>query len=145
MKDSFCEKERKRYEKLNKFQLAHRYKKVGTIVVIVTAIAMILKGIVSEPAWVKPLLQNFMILGFLLISLSKERVEDELMETLRAQSYRLAFVIGVVYSLVQPYIEYGVEYLLKEEASISFNYFQVLTFMLIVQIMFFEQSKRWNS
>jgi hypothetical protein len=139
----FCESERKRLEKMNKFQLSNRFKKIGWIVVLFAFALMIAKKFVDEPTWVKPILTNLMIVGFLLVSLAKEKVEDELIVKLRAQSYRLAFVLGVLYSLVQPYIEYAVDYLIDgDEASFGFGYFQVLLFMLLVQIMFFAQFKR---
>ena len=141
----FCEKEQRRLDKMNKFQLSNRFKRIGWVVVLVAFLLMIAKRFVDEPTWVKPVLTNMMIIGFLLISLAKETIEDELIVKLRAQSYRLAFVFGVLYSLVQPYVEYGVEYLIKSnEANISFSYFQVLIFMLVIQIMFFEQMKRMS-
>ena len=143
MKESFCESERKRLDKMNKFQLPHRFKRIGWIVVILAFALMIAKKFVDEPSWVKPVLTNLMIVGFLLISLAKEKMEDELIDKLRAQSYRLAFILGVVYSLVQPYVEYSVDSLLNQEkAEMGFSYFQVLIFMLLVQIMFFTNLKR---
>jgi hypothetical protein len=139
----FCESERKRMNWLNSFQLPNQYKKIGWYFVLLVFILMIAKKFIDEPNWIKPVLKNAMILGFLIISLSKEKIEDELITKLRAQSYRLAFVFAVVYSLVQPYIEYGVDYLFNtNEVSMGFSYFQVLIFMLVVQIGFFEQFKR---
>lgn len=144
MKESYCEKERSRLEKMYNFQLPNRFKKVGWGVVIGAFILMIVKKFVDEPSWVKPLLSNIFIIGFLIISLSKEKIEDEFIDSLRSKSYRLAFVMGVIYSVIQPYVEYGVDYLIHGEVSESgFSYFQVLVFMLIVQITFFYQLKRY--
>jgi hypothetical protein len=140
---NFCESEKKRLDKLNKFQLSNKFKRIGWTVVVIAFVLMIAKKFVDVPVWVKPILTNVMILGFLLVSLAKEKVEDELIVQLRSQSYRLAFVLGVVYSLVQPYIEYAVDYLIDgKDVSNGFSYFQVLIFMLIIQVMFFEQLKR---
>lgn len=142
----FCDNEQKRLEKLNKFQLSNSFKRIGWYVALAAFILMIVKRFVEEPAWVKPALNSLMIIGFLMVSIAKDRIEDELIVKLRAQSYRLAFVFGVLYSLVQPYIEYGVESLINSgEANMSFSYFQLLVFMLIVQIGFFEQFKRFYS
>lgn len=139
----FCESEGKRLDKMNKFQLPHRFKRIGWSVVIIAFLLMIAKKFVDEPTWVKPVLTNVMIIGFLLVSLAKEKIEDELITKLRSQSYRLAFIFGVVYSLVQPYVNYGFDVLInQEEASMDFGYFQVLIFMLLVQIMFFANLKR---
>jgi hypothetical protein len=145
MKESYCERERSKLERLNKFQLANKYKKVGYVIVIVAFALMIAKKFVDEPSWVKPILINILLLGMLIISISKEKVEDEYIDSLRSQSYRLAFVLAVVYSLVQPGVNYVVGLLLgKEEGSNEFSYFQVLFFMLVVQLMFFYQLKRFN-
>ena len=87
------------------------------------------------------------MIGFLIISISKDKIEDEYIDSLRAQSYRLAFILSVVYSLIQPLINYFVDVLLNVEPKefYDFSYFQVLFFMLVVQIMFFTQMKRFNS
>ena len=141
----FCEGERRRLDKLNNFQLPNQYKKIGWYFVLFIFLLMIAKKFVEEPTWVKPVLKNLMIIGFLVISLAKEKIEDELIVKLRSQSYRLAFILGVIYSLVQPYIEYAVDYALNSDnPTMGFSYFQVLIFMLIVQIGFFEQFKRMS-
>jgi len=143
MKDSFCEKERKRFEKLNKFQFGYKFKRVGWSIVIIAFALMIAKRFVDEPLWVKPILSNIFIIGLLMVSLSKEKVEDEFMDSLRAQSYRFAFITGVLYSLIQPYVNYSIDYLIDgDDAEVSFGYFQVLVFMLIVQVLSFHQMKR---
>ena len=54
-------------------------------------------------------------------------------------------LMAIVYSLIQPLINYVVAFALTENEELkSFNYFQVLFFMLIVQLMFFWQLKRFN-
>ena len=146
-KQTICDKERNRIEKMNKFQLAYKYKKVGIIIAITAFALMIAKKFIDEPNWVKPILSNLLLIGFLIISISKDKIEDEYIDSLRAQSYRLAFILSVIYSLIQPLVNYGVDFLLNEEpkAFYDFDYFQVLFFMLVVQIMFFTQMKRYNS
>ncbi|QMU65166.1 MAG: hypothetical protein GKR88_13270 [Flavobacteriaceae bacterium] len=145
MRKSYCEKERNRLEKLHKFQLAHKYKKVGITIAIFAFLLMIAKKFVDEPLWIKPILSNILLLGMLIISVSKEKIEDEYIDSLRSQSYRLAFVFAIIYSLIQPGINYVVTVLLgKETGANEFSYFQVLFFMLIVQLLFFNQLKRWN-
>jgi uncharacterized sodium:solute symporter family permease YidK len=86
-----------------------------------------------------------LLIGMLIISLAKDKIEDEYIDSLRSQSYRLAFIMAVVYSLVQPFINYGVGILFDANEKLEgFSYFQVLFFMLIVQLMFFYQLKRFN-
>ncbi|UAM99933.1 hypothetical protein K8354_09070 [Polaribacter litorisediminis] len=130
---------------MNKFQLGNQYKKVGYSIAIVTFLGMIGRKYVENSEWIRPILQGILLIGLLLISLAKEKIEDEFIDSLRAQSYRIAFILVIVYSLLQPLVNYGVGYLLNENEELkSFDYFQVLFFMLIVQLMVFWQLKRFN-
>lgn len=144
-KESLCERERSHIEKMNKFQLPHRLKKVGYYIAFGAFALMIAKKFFEEPAWVKPALRWALLIGMLIISLAKDKIEDEFIDSLRSQSYRLAFILAVVYSLVQPFINYGVGILFDENEKLQgFSYFQVLFFMLLVQLLFFFQLKRYN-
>ena len=144
-KQSICERERSQLEKMNKFQLGNQFKKIGFIIAIGTFMLMIGRKYIDNSEWVKPILHGVLLIGLLIISLSKEKVEDEFIDSLRSQSYRLAFVMAIVYSLVQPLINFGVGTLLNQDDELQgFSYFQVLFFMLIVQLMFFWQLKRMN-
>lgn len=146
--ESFCEKERKRIEKLNKFQLPSKWKKIGWIIFGVSIILLFARKLITEEVWLRFLLRHTIILGLLIVSLSKEKLEDEFIDKLRSQSYRLAFIIGVLYSLIQPHVETAVRIVLEKspkDAIDAFSYFQVLILMLLIQVMFFEQLKRLNS
>lgn len=145
MKESICEKERSHIEKMNKFQLPNRYKKIGLYGAFFIFGLMIAKKFFDEPLWVKPVLRGLLLGFMLLISLAKDKVEDEFIDSLRSQSYRLAFILAIVYSLVQPFINYGVGILFDSSEKLEgFSYFQVLFFMLLVQLMVFYQLKRYN-
>ena len=145
-KQSVCERERSQLEKMNKFQLGFQYKRIGYIIAIGTFVLMIARKYFEDSEWVRPILHGILLIGLLIISLSKEKIEDELIDSLRSQSYRLAFILAIVYSLVQPLINFGVGTLLNQDDELQgFNYFQVLFFMLIVQLMFFWKLKRTNS
>lgn len=143
-KEKICNYEDRQLAKLSKFQLPNHYKKVGVALAIVLLIvAIAFKFINDEPLWIKQLLKPLLLLSFLIISISKEVEEDEMIIQLRAQSYSLAFVVGVLYAFVQPYVNYAVAILIKpENASIDMSYFQVLFFMLLVQIAYFYKLKK---
>lgn len=145
LKTSICESERKQLEKMNKFQLGNPYKKVGFIIALTSFVLMILRGFIEDSEWIRPILHGTLLIGLLVISVSKEKIEDEFIDSLRSQSYRLAFILAIVYSLMQPLINYGVASLLNQDDKLEgFSYFQVLFFMLIVQLLFFWQLKRMN-
>jgi hypothetical protein len=144
-KESICERERSQLEKMNKFQLTHSFKKVGYIIAIGTFMAMIARKYFEDSEWIRPILNGILLIGLLLISVSKEKLEDEFIESLRSQSYRLAFIMAILYSLAQPLVNFGVAFLFNQDKEIkSFDYFQVLFFMLIVQLLFFWKLKRMN-
>lgn len=144
MEESYCEKERNRLDKLRKFQLPNYYKRIGVISTIVIFALMIAKKFVEEPEWVKPVLTNLLLVSMLIISLSKDKIEDEYIDSLRSQSYRIAFILVVLYTFIQPAINYVVSLILGEETDNGFSYFQALFFMLIVQLMFFYKLKKFN-
>ena len=130
---------------MNKFQLSSRFKKIGLFIAVGTFVLMIVRKFIDNSEWIRPILQGILLVGLLLISLAKDKEEDEFIDSLRSQSYRLAFLLAIVYSLFQPLINYGVALLMNENDELkSFNYFQVLFFMLVVQLMFFWQLKRMN-
>jgi hypothetical protein len=144
-KQSLCERERSHLEKMNKFQLGTKFKKIGYIITIGAFMLMIGRKYIENSEWTREILHGVLLLGLLVISLSKEKLEDEFIDSLRAQSYRIAFILVILYSLVQPLINFGVGYLLNQNEEMeSFNYFQVLFYMLIVQLMVFWQLKRLN-
>ncbi|MGJ8745725.1 hypothetical protein [Polaribacter sp.] len=145
-KSTICERERNQLAKLNKFQLKNQFKRIGFIIAIGTFILMIGRKYIEDSEWIKPILHGILLIGLLLISVSKEKVEDEYIDSLRSQSYRLAFIMAIIYSLVQPVVNYGVALLFHQDDKLQgFNYFQVLFFMLIVQLMFFWKLKRTNN
>ncbi|ARV05853.1 hypothetical protein BTO04_03680 [Polaribacter sp. SA4-10] len=145
-KMSICERERSQLEKMNKFQLGNQYKRIGYIVAIGSFILMIARKYFEDSEWIRPILHGILLIGLLLVSVSKEKIEDELIDSLRSQSYRLAFILAIVYSLVQPLVNFGVGTLLNQDDKLQgFDYFQVLFFMLIVQLMYFWKLKRMNN
>lgn len=140
---SICEKETKMLGKFYNFQLPHSAKNIGYYIAFGTFGLMIAKKFFEEPEWVKPALRISLLVGMLVISMAKDNIEDELIDSLRSKSYRLAFIMGVVYALVQPLINFGVGSLLNDNTVLNgFDYFQVLFFMLLVQLMMFRQLKR---
>ncbi|WP_431136724.1 hypothetical protein [Psychroserpens mesophilus] len=136
--------ERTKIERWSKFQLSNAWKIKGVIISVLIFIFLIsLKFIDNEPLWAKEVLKRLLIVGFLIISLSKDREEDEMIASLRAKSYALAFVFGVLYALIQPGIEHILHtYVYEPNPSNTFSYFEILFFMLLIQIMFFEILKR---
>ncbi|MBR9915541.1 MAG: hypothetical protein GYB32_12065 [Algicola sp.] len=136
--------ERSRLERWSKFQLSHVWKKRGVFIAFTLfAGLLVLKLVDHEPEWMRAMLKRGLLVGFLLISLARDKDEDEMIASLRGKSYALAFICAVLYALIQPAVNYLVNLVIVDSnVKDSFSYFQVLWFMLLVQIMFFEVLKR---
>lgn len=146
--EKFVECERNRFQKLINFRLPHRFMNVGIAIVLLSIVMMLVRAFAMEgdTEWLKLLLQKTVLIGMLIMSLSKDKIEDEMTMTLRAQSYAIAFVIGVIYALVMPYVEFGVSNVVHSggEAFKDLGDFQVLLFMLMIQLMFYHNLKRYR-
>lgn len=129
---------------LSKVQLSHRFKKLGFGIVILSFIGITGSKFIDDvPNWFIQVLKHAMLVGLLIISLSKEKIEDELIETLRSKSYSLAFIIGVGYTMLQPLANFAVDLVLGEQNETQIiGHVQVLLFMLLIQVGFYEVLKR---
>lgn len=138
--------ERSRFYKLIKFRLSHRFMSIGIAIVLLSIVMMFVRAFAMEgdTQWLKLLLQKTVLVGMLIMSLSKDKIEDEMTISLRAQSYAIAFVVGVIYALVMPYVEFGVSNAVHSggEAFKDLGDFQVLLFMLMIQLLFYHNLKR---
>lgn len=142
------ESERQRFVKIINFRLPHKFMTIGIAVAALSIIMMFVRAFAldGENEWLRVITKQGLLVGMLIISISRDRVEDEMTITLRAQSYAVAFVIGVVYALIMPYIELGVSNVVHSggEAFKELDNFQVLSFMLLIQLMFYHNLKRYR-
>ena len=147
-KEKFVQCERKQFNKLLNFRLSHRFITIGIGIVLLSIVMMFVRAFAMEgdTLWLKQLLQKTLLVGMLIMSLSKDKIEDEMTISIRAQSYALAFVIGVLYALIMPYVEFGVSNAVHSggEAFKDLGDFQVLLFMLMIQLMFYHNLKRYR-
>lgn len=137
--------ENKRLEKITNYRLPHYFKKIGIGIFILSFLGIMSKLFIDgDSTLINEISKKGLLIGMLLISISKEKIEDELTIKLRAQSYTIAFIIGVIYALVMPYVEYGVSNAVHSggEAFKDLGDFQVLLFMLMIQLMFYYTLKK---
>jgi len=145
----FCEAEYRRLKKIQNYQylIPNHYKKVGMALLIASTIALLTRKYLFEDLeLVQQIGKKGMLLALLLITLSKEKMEDELITKLRGQAFAVAFISGVIYTLVQPLINYLVALLIKPEKAIydDLDDFIVLWFMLVMYLIFFYMFKRYR-
>ncbi|WP_133085491.1 hypothetical protein [Winogradskyella aurantia] len=140
--------ERKGLLKISNFRLPHHFMTVGLAIALLSVLMMFIRAFVldGELEWLKLLLQKTLLVGMLIMSLSKDKIEDEMTMGLRSQSYAIAFIVGVIYSLVMPYVEYGVSNVVHSGGEVykDLGDFQVLLFMLMIQLMFYHTLKRYR-
>ncbi len=136
--------ERRNIEKMKKFQLPHYYKKIGIAMLVISFAAIFINRFTVNQPEIKLLSKYCMLVGMLLMSISKEALEDEFITELRMQSYKFAFTIGVIYTLVLPFVDYLGDAVFSPEHSMfkDVGDFQVLWLLLGMQIFYFEYLKR---
>lgn len=146
-KKSFVDCERHRIQKILDFRLPTSFKWLG-VVLLVTAFVMffIRKQFPEHAELIRSIGRTIFIIGLLCISLARDKEEDEMTIALRAQSYAIAFIVGVVYAIVMPYVEFGVSNLVHDggEAYKQLGDFQLLSFMFLIQIGFYLTLKRYR-
>ena len=140
--------ERNRFYKIINFRLPHKFMTIGIAIAVISIITMFVRAFVLEgdTEWLKELAKKGLLVGMLILSLSKDKEEDEMIMTLRSQSYAIAFVVGVVCALVMPYVELGVSNVVNSGGEVykDLGDFQVLSFMLLIQLMFYHNLKRFR-
>lgn len=144
-KETFCEAEERRFNKLKNMGLPNSFKKIGIAIVVLTFVFLIVRKIFDlDIPVLKIVVKRITLLGLLLIVLAREKVEDEMIKTIRAQALSMALIMGVVYVLVQPLVNYGVGLLISPEDEVlkDLGDFQIIWFMLTIYLAFFYLIKR---
>lgn len=137
--------ERNEFEKLKKYQLSNSFKKVGWAIVILSFIVFLIRKFYFEDLEiVKSLAENAMLIGFLIVVISKEKIEDELISKIRGQAFSFAFIAGVVYAIVMPFTNYAMDFIIntKEAVYSDLGDFIIIWFMMVVYLAFFMVLKR---
>ena len=145
-KESFCEAENRRFNKLKNIGLPHSFKKIGIILIALCITLLLVRKLfafeVSET--IKFITKRVVLVGLLIVAISREKVEDEMIKTIRGQAFSMAFIAGVVYTLIQPLFNYIASYIVEKdnEPLGDLGDFQVLWFLLTMYLLFFYMIKR---
>ena len=138
-------------EKINKFtgfQLSNKFKIVGLVLFIVSILAIVSSvklnfiDLRSQDLFER-IAQTGVVLGLLMISISKEKVEDELIAKIRMQSYNYAVIGAVLFYLLIPFIHYTLILSFSKLRTIEGSKdISVLFFLLSIQIVTFRKLKK---
>lgn len=136
--------------KINKYinyQLPNRFKIIGFILFIVSVISVPLISIYLENNKYQDLFQRIgstiAILSLLMIAISKEKVEDELIAKIRMQSYHYAVIGTVIGYLSLPFISYIISFSFATAPKMEDNKdIPIFGCLLVMQILTFRKLKK---
>ena len=136
-------------KKIQNYQylLPNSYKKIGLVILLLSIIALITRKYLFENVeLIREIGRKGMLVGLLIITLSREKIEDELITKLRGQAFAVAFIAGVIYALIQPLVNYLVAMIIRPEKAIytDLGDFIVLWFMMVMYLAFFYMFKRYR-
>ncbi len=143
--NKFMRAERRRYEKLRNLRLLPSlYKKIGLgLAILAFSILLITKASGIELGDLKFIVRSFMLFGLLLVTISKDAIEDELTLKLRGQAFIISFIFGVLYTIVRPFIDFSIGSIFNTGFDPNgFSSFELILVMLMIQIMFYHLSKK---
>lgn len=132
--------------KLQRMQLPFSYKKIGFGLAIISLVMIIANKLFLQSDYLLMFVKYGLLIGMLIYSISKEKMEDELIINLRMQSYSFSFITAVVTLLAQPILNYASD-MVKEDNKPNFEsyeYFEILLILFCLQIFFFEFQKRFH-
>jgi membrane-bound ClpP family serine protease len=146
-KKSFVDCERNRLQRLLNFRLPTAFKRLGVILLVIAFVLFFFRiQFPDQGELLRGIGRKVFIVGLLFMSLARDKEEDEMTIALRAQSYAVAFIVGVVYAIIMPYVEFGVSNVVHDggEAYKDLGDFQVLSFMLMIQLGIYHTLKRYR-
>ncbi|MFK5981888.1 MAG: hypothetical protein QM499_03155 [Flavobacteriaceae bacterium] len=142
---SISECEDHRISKFINYKLPNYYKKIGWVgFALLFAILLSTKFFDGDYSILVEILKRLLLVFLLIVVMSKEKVEDEMIKSIRSQAFSFAFVGAVAYTLLQPVVNLIVSSIVKPEKVIfeDLGDFQVLWFMMIVYLVVFMKLKK---
>ncbi|PHS63985.1 MAG: hypothetical protein COB12_09000 [Flavobacterium sp.] len=142
---SVSECEDRRIQKFINFKLPNYYKKIGWIGFILSFVILIAtKFFEGDYSILVEILKRLLLVFLLIVVMSKEKLEDEMIKSIRSQAFSFAFVGAVAYTLLQPVINIIVASIVKPEKAIfnDLGDFQILWFMMIIYLVVFMKLKK---
>jgi len=136
--------------KIINLRLPNRFKSIGLLsAVFMLAFLVMYKFLGSNSLLVKDICRALLLLSLLVASLSRDKIEDEYINHLKAQSYVLSFICTLMYSVGMPLVVIVLDILITKvrgEGSINFyklSSFEVMFMLMAFQILIFETLKRF--
>jgi hypothetical protein len=137
-------------EKIDKYisyKLPHKFKAIGLIISITSWVSLILIEIYfGDDKYFdlfKRIAITIVILGLLIISTSREKIEDELIAKIRMQSYHFAVLGTILLYLIMPFFDFTIVSIFSSMPKIEGSKdVSILICLLITQILTFRTLKK---
>ncbi|PRZ26369.1 hypothetical protein [Flavobacterium granuli] len=141
------DEEIQKIEKITGYQLPNKFKIIGLVLFVISFISIASISFYLEKMkyndFLVRLAETGMILGLLIISISKEKIEDELIAKIRMQSYNYAVIGTVLIYLIMPFINLAVVASFSSMPKMDGSKdVAVLGVLLTIQIFTFRKLKR---
>jgi len=150
---SHTDKEYNRLIKILDYRLPPKFKRIGifgALLLLAILVGYKFLGDGNMLPVVKNVMSTLILFFMLLASLSKDEMEDEFNRHVRYQSYVIAFVSAVSYSIILPLITTALDVLITNvsgDGVVNFHEvssFEVIFILLGFQLLFFETLKRFG-
>ncbi len=137
--------------KIINYRFPHQFKKIGIgCAVLLFCFLLGSKFFGSNSLLVKDICRTLMLLFLLIASMSKEAIEDEYVQHIRAQSYVISFVAAIGYSIGIPLIALVFDFFITkitDGGAMQFyevSAFEVMFMLICFQLLFLETLKRFG-
>ncbi|MFT7395971.1 MAG: hypothetical protein ACI96G_000707 [Flavobacterium sp.] len=134
-------------EKITGYQLPNKFKLIGLVLCIISIFLILIIASSLENVKYNDVLDRIaktvLVLGLLIISISKEKIEDELIAKIRMQSYNYAVIGIVMFYLIKPFINYAIVFVFSSAPRMEGSKdIGLLALLLTVQIFTFRSLKK---
>lgn len=133
-------------DKFTNFLLPNKFKRIGFILFILAFISYFAVGVYVESNnyyLIQNIAHTIAILSLLMIAISKEKVEDELIAKIRMQSYHYAVIGTVIVHFYMFFVPSILTLLFSSTQTIQENNdIFVLVCLLVIKIVTFKKLKK---
>ncbi len=122
-------------KKLRKFSflLPHVFQKISIVGLVLSIIALFSYKLMATDVASYKLVTKYCILIFaFILSISKEKIEDELSVQLRTQSFSIGFVFGVFFAIILPFVGYGSKLIFSPDNAVFHDYDSFTTVIMML-------------
>jgi hypothetical protein len=134
-------------EKITGHQLPNKFKIIGLVLCIISIFSILIIAFSLENFKYNDVLDRIaktvLVLGLLIISISKGKIEDEIIAKIRMQSYNYAVIGTVIFYLIMPFINYATVFAFSSVPRMEGKKdIPLLAFLLTMQILTFRSLKK---